>query len=36
MEEEQPYLWDFLTMIVNHLRPSWDDSPSRGLPNWGK
>ena len=28
MEGEYPYLGDLLSMVINHLRPSWDDPPS--------
>ena len=25
----QPHLGDLLTMVIKHLRPSWDDPPSK-------
>ena len=31
LEMEQARLRDLLTMVMNHLRPSWDDPPSRDL-----
>ena len=28
LKGEQPYSGDILTIVINHLRPSWDDPPS--------